>query len=589
MRRWKCLGTSALCLVALLRAESVLAQQPQRVTETPATDAAVEIVQGCPVPNEKVFFVGEGNMLCIPTTTTDWTTLKLPPDSRVAFPNHSLFHHRYDKDTRLLSVMTKVGTRSGNTASLKVFGPEFVGSIVLVASLKTRREIVVEHITSEQEAERKADATRHAEEAAKRQELEDRVKYLQNAIATLQKSLTKVTVELAVTKRQRASALDSATQSAMEASRLGDVVAAKNSELAAMRAELTRVKEQAKQEVIAAETKTREQAQQDRLVDVAKEWLDETAQTLSPSIEYEYVETGRLAVRFLKARWVDSYQLIAFRPSVASTSRPFRLADAQVSTTSGQRLATQVVVPSSPEDPKEGVITTIHPTNPSPLVLAVKVPPDVCSKCLVLQLYEWGSIKPPVVAKIPPEWKDGRTLYPVPKEEVEERERRERWGQQVILGPSVSAGYCWLAESAGSPTLDSMPCYTLGLRLTKGFNEMFAFEAEALGGWTPSGEMRSAKLGRAALAGVLRFGAYTIPYARLGVGAQVASVDGSSEVGVLLSFGAGVDRRLSDNILVGVGLAVETNQEDDNAFRRSVGLGVHLSVGWNRNAQQPNE
>ena len=168
--------------------------------------------------------------------------------------------------------------------------------------------------------------------------------------------------------------------------------------------------------------------------------------------------------------------------------------------------------------------------------------------------------------------------------EVARREARAARATQLILGPSGSAGACWLSDGQDETNLDATNCFVFGMRLTKGITELVAFEVEAIGGWTGNTEFgeqtRSARFGRVTLAGVLRFGQFTIPYARFGVGAQGASYDdgSSTEFTPLTTFGIGLARRVGDNFVAGVGVSAVTE-----GFERlqTLDIGVHFGYGWN--------
>ena len=186
--------------------------------------------------------------------------------------------------------------------------------------------------------------------------------------------------------------------------------------------------------------------------------------------------------------------------------------------------------------------------------------------------------------------------------------------KKITLSAYGAYGAAWLAEGSGENRTDATSLETLGARVAYSANEQsdvsFSLEAALGVAWTGNSQFssaivdgvqgdleRSALLGRLQVGGVLRLGKTIRPTVRLGVGAQLASIDSSFvpasggmspmesssiEFGVFLAAGAGVDVWIGEALLLGIGLGFETplgNVQDD-ALGRSVGVGLHLGFAW---------
>ena len=123
--------------------------------------------------------------------------------------------------------------------------------------------------------------------------------------------------------------------------------------------ELASLKEKGKQDVLAAETRTKEQAETDHLVNVAEELTLSRVQTLVPAEGYQDVVAERLGLHFENAKYSREWLVFHVVPRVL-TDRPFHLGDARtVTTTTGEELETRIVRPTpSAEDQARGILRT---------------------------------------------------------------------------------------------------------------------------------------------------------------------------------------------------------------------------------------
>ena len=186
-------------------------------------------------------------------------------------------------------------------------------------------------------------------------------------------------------------------------------------------------------------------------------------------------------------------------------------------------------------------------------------------------------------------WEFQATIAPYTGEdwarEVAEWKARKARETQLILGPRYAYGTCWLTGGIDSETVETTSCQTFGVRLVKGITEMIAFELDAAGGWTGDADFgastRSANFGRVTGGGLLRFGEWTIPYFRLGLGAQGASYKNSDEpldVALMTYVGVGIERRIGEHVLLGVATSFEQQIGSD---LRSLSAAVYAGYGWN--------
>lgn len=171
-------------------------------------------------------------------------------------------------------------------------------------------------------------------------------------------------------------------------------------------------------------------------------------------------------------------------------------------------------------------------------------------------------------------------------------------------------GVTWLANPLDEKASDATSVKGFGVRASFGFNRFLAVEGELIGASTGEarfedvtyenmqGELtRRASLGRAQIGGVLRLGTETIPTIRLGAGLQGASHDarlvaasGSVpgpetpfEVSTMLNFGAGLDVRLGEHVLAGLGVAVSRISGvfgAEGTRTTTIEAGIHLGYFW---------
>ena len=194
-------------------------------------------------------------------------------------------------------------------------------------------------------------------------------------------------------------------------------------------------------------------------------------------------------------------------------------------------------------------------------------------------------------------------IVPVlPKEEYERQQARDRRAKQLIIGIRLLYGACWIPDGLETDNLDATSCTGLGFRLTKGISQLIGFEAEIAAIQTDKASFdnvtvadtegtltRSASLGRIQLGGVLRFGDQVIPTARVAVGLQATShendftapdvapgLDQATKFTRLLNIGIGVDIRVGDSLMAGVG----TSAIFLGDRLESVDAGVTVSYGW---------
>lgn len=188
------------------------------------------------------------------------------------------------------------------------------------------------------------------------------------------------------------------------------------------------------------------------------------------------------------------------------------------------------------------------------------------------------------------------------KAEIQKREAKEK--ERVTLHVLGVAGGIWLQESQTEGRLDATSMTGLGARVTYAYNRHLAVEGEALGASTGNarfanasfdgmqGELlRSATLGRVQAGGVLRLGRQIIPLLRVGLGAQVSSIDsrfvidGSEAPGPghaydfdpLWYLGAGMELRPTEHLVAGFTL---TTEKMASSASRTLEAGIHIGYGW---------
>lgn len=304
---------------------------------------------------------------------------------------------------------------------------------------------------------------------------------------------------------------------------------------------------------------------------------------------------SRTNLRLLQSCWDDKkiHLLVPFEFDNHDPA-PFQPSQLEVRGMDAKVYPARVVLPRPKKAGADGVLPRVGPRERIRGVLSINLSDSQAADKLVIRFSEAGNqrwvgatitaysfMRAVVLAAPADDW----------EREILAREAREKRAVQLILSPSMAAGYCWLGIGIdGMSDVDATSCLMLGGRLVKGITETFAFQAEIMGGSTGAAEFegftRSANFGRATLGVMLRFGDMRIPYARVGVGAQGTSYNVSDggpetkfEFSVLWTFGAGYDLRLG-KLLIGVEVFAEQRM-DDNQFKNSLGLGAHFGYGWN--------
>jgi hypothetical protein len=175
----------------------------------------------------------------------------------------------------------------------------------------------------------------------------------------------------------------------------------------------------------------------------------------------------------------------------------------------------------------------------------------------------------------------------------------------VSLHAQALVGGIWLANPQNDKDLDPTSVKGLGVRVAYHLFELLSVEVDVVG--ASSGEsrfegvdfngqqgdlVRSAKLGRVSFGGALRLSSgRTIPVLRLGLGLQGASHNAEMEVGGVRmagpdigfslkgfwSIGAGLDMRLGDHFVGGVGVSFDQLVGDPSS---SLKAGIHLGYSW---------
>ena len=580
-----------VCLCLLLRTNLAVAQ-PQLASTDPPVPAASD----CSVPDPKVHFVGRSSTLCIPVTDKNWTTLAMPEGVEVYSPepDDTAFEFAWHRNTRQLHVTAKPGTPVGTVDTAKIIGPGYSATIEVRAAAKTRTEIEVEHITEEEvrrrvevEAKRQEAVMQYEEEHAKRQAIEEQLNVCQSTTILATRDLENALVMARRNSRKTAKEL---AQSKAALAAKDKELAAKGAELASKDAALIatteklatteKAKARAERERDRA-IRSAEEAEREMLIDAVKRHQAEYPHVLAPSVaDWVNVKHGAQRLRFGQAFTALDY--IVFPLVIENPAgRPLQLTGVSIVDAAGNKKPASILDPTGHENAAKKIITTVGEGEQVQLLLGVKRGAN--HGPVSIELTEYMSMRPPIAAQFP-----DYVMVPV----TQEQKKRERWGQQVILGPTVSFGGCWLADGIdGTSTVDATTCTIAGLRVTKGFFESVALQAEVTGGATGDAKFdaftRSAKFGRATISGVVRLGAYSIPYVQLGIGAQGTNYDvsdggpeGSFEFASFWTFGAGYDMRFGD-LLIGAQVVGEVGMQDDKLFRNALSIGVHLGYGWN--------
>ena len=362
----------------------------------------------------------------------------------------------------------------------------------------------------------------------------------------------------------------------------------------------------AEPEIARANDRTREaneRAERDMLRSQSRSVLDQIdgkpscAKQLHPGYETQYSPTGgdasgEVSWRLLPACWNEqNVYLLAPFELANDSSIPFCAArDVEVTDRLGNVYPARITHVDGFAPVQDEVAMCVGVAGKARGVIAVAFGNTRSIDDISLRLNEPGEVR--WLAASVRTWTVQRVIAAYTGEdwarEVARREAREARATQLIIGPRASLGACWLAETAESNNFEATRCFVLGARLVKGFYQAVAFEAEAALGWTGNAdfanEARSARFGRVTLGGLLRFGEWTIPYVRLGLGAQGADYNdtGSSfELTTFFTLGGGVDVRIGNNILAG--FSISLNSTGDQA--RALDAGLHIGYGWNPNKQ----
>ena len=329
-------------------------------------------------------------------------------------------------------------------------------------------------------------------------------------------------------------------------------------------------------------------------LNAAVELVDDQPKRLIAKKEESSFTAGRLNGRFKYANWKNGLFLFDAELSVPP-GRAINLARAKVVVAkTGKELTTGIVPPDAPDgpdlfnQPHQKIIATIRPGQKKRLVFVVKMPPGQPAKGLELKLFERGSDRPPLAVKVP-EFTGVATAILVamgPK-----TAQRHRWARQLVAGPRISWGACWLTSGQdGEDDLENTSCMAAGAYVSRGFHEYVALEVEAVGGATGEARFdsaqgprtRSAKFGRFTGRAAARFAdGKTVPFVALGAGIQGTSYDDPDsdlDIAAFFTVGGGLLYRLGEHWSARADVSLSEVRED---FYRALDVGVSLSYGWN--------
>ena len=610
----------ALCAVLAL-AQTTFAQNT--ATKKPTSGATPKSSE-CPSPEATLEIVGDQTEFCIPVSKGEVVTLRYPPGAKVATPEISPIDMDPKKEKHLVRISVNEDSTLPVEESLTVEGPDYSATVYLRASQSltvTRANFTIKYISPEhakarteasvartEASEARTEANEANDHAAASEQAANRAK--EQAIAS-DRAAAKEKARAGRYKKQR----DVAYKQRDEAYKQRDKANEQRDEANKQRDEAFKDRDKANEQRDEA-NKQRDEAFKDRdkankgrdeairqrdeaqrvarentramLIDAIRRRRDQPG-ALIPITEDEWVqiENSRLRVRYKDAFWLGEY--LAFPADLATTSGgPFPLSHLGVELDTGEPLDSYVLEPVGFENTTKGIITTLREGKQAEVIVAAQVPPDIGPERLRLITAEHG--RPPVAAQFP-----RYRLVP----ETQKQKQRRIWSKQVIVGPRVSYGACWLASGLdGDDSLESTSCKALSAYFAKGLHENFAAGAEVAVGWTGNalfeGEqsevMRTAMHFRVTGYGDLRFGGgKTVPYLRLGVGAQATTYDveftgsvepsSSSEVVPFLAFGGGIQVRLGKNFLGAAAVNATTvgGMEELSALE----FGVQVGYGWN--------
>lgn len=177
----------------------------------------------------------------------------------------------------------------------------------------------------------------------------------------------------------------------------------------------------------------------------------------------------------------------------------------------------------------------------------------------------------------------GWRMIPITQEEAERERRAKERAKRGYIGGRVFGGALWMTEG---DELAGASLAGLGLRITKGMHENWAFEADVIGARTgqasfDDGSTRRATLGRVLVGGVLRFGDKVMPTVKLKIGGQAgyftAGDESSFAISGVWSFGAGLDARLGERWLLGLDASFTSTFDSESP---SLEAGAHLAHSW---------
>ncbi|MEM9489158.1 MAG: hypothetical protein AAGC55_08435 [Myxococcota bacterium] len=577
-----------VCIVAAIATVLVPALSDPRLAR--AQDAAQPALS-CSRPPASISVTGAGRTLCIPVHEKVLVTIALPDGTAVTIPEDTRFGVVEVPEQSKAYLSTREDTPVGAESSAKLMAKEFEATLILRKVNQpsmVRGEIQLRYVSEEMAAIQARINTLTGEVDTLTAEIEQRSatsgkarERARRTLAHYRRQLEQIRATLAQTEGERDTAV----------AELGDLRTAFD----AFRKQVT---EQRQSQI----------NEQFRLEAMAL--ARDTGRTLNKSGATRPIFTERLWLGMVRAAWQgNAFRLVA--DVGVLRGRPFQLDRVKAHGPGGQSIEVRFAIVEHP---------VIYAGQPGRIVLEFKVPPALDEATITFQLFEKDADDSAISATVfPPEWRDGRILVPMTDEELAEKEReeaearreaeRQRRGRQVLVSVQGFYGAYFMRDGAGPggtnvSRIDASSLTGLGLRLAKGFNPGFALEAEIVGARTGTahwdditvnnaqGDLtREAKLGRLTVAAVGRMGDILNPYIRAGGGAQFASyeaqfsgetnLESSTEFTYFLTFGGGIDARLSENIVLGVALHLEPSILSDKLFESSFRAGIHISYNWN--------
>jgi len=569
---------------------------------------------GLECPQESTLtIVGRGTTVCRPVSTT-WTTIRVPKGGRIFVtrdppPEHFQLDH--EKDSRVVQVSAKLGAPAGEEMSIKVFhNGKYSATIILrIVSRQSDSlgEYVLEHIT-EAEARRR-NAVRSQLALCQKEKAQATSASAQAQQEAVDANDARMTAEATAAEASKQAEKDRAQARASEARARKEVASARaetrraEADAAQARAEATQAKAEAadakeeaadakeeaadaKEETKAAKEETKaakegqERAQRDMLTTVAAEIFDEEPVRLSPEAPAQKPVSGRLSTEFLDGIWKNEYFLLGSVLRLAP-GRPVEVVAVKVRRGKTE-LATRVVSPDATPLPSTAAIGTLVPGKEKRVAFAIDVPPDTDLVGANLELYVKGQ-SAPLLFEIPRYY---QRVSPISEAEYQ----RMQWAKQVVIGPRLALGGCWLSSGLdGDDDLSATRCTVAGAYVTQGVSDLFALGVDAVGGWSrnaqfdrePADITRSANLFQimAFADARLRRGRH-VPYLRFGLGGLVASYnEGDSEFEFpFYAVGGGLLARIGKHFSIAAGGMVVGI---GNGQPRSLRVDLRMGYGWN--------